>query len=279
MPFSELAVRALLKSINDAASLPKIELAGDVLVISSGGAEIAADVLYVSALSAGLKVLRASPTEASVLVMPYRDFDRVIVFALDPKDSRAVRAATESALMGYNTVVVAPPLHETLESRLGMSNVQRVVVKSDSPLTTMSVASLLWAPKGNEARYKRLSGEVADIRTVPKWLEDNYRPQAEELVAAKSLSVYYTPSLRAGAMYLCRARRCLAAPLDALEPMQGSELTLLLATTAEEHDYKDIELRLASSGIRQVKVLFNTDPVTASAYSVFFAALALDLVM
>jgi len=49
---------------------------------------------------------------------------------------------------------------------------------------------------------------------------------------------------------------------------------VMMETTAESHDYMDLELLASSRGLRLIKVLFNTDPLTAGVYSALFGALA-----
>jgi len=117
----------ILKALSAARSLPRPELPNDVLIVSSP--EAAAKVLYVGLLSAGSRASLVGPTEASVLIMPYREFPKVIIYALSQKDNRAVRAAEEAAILGSDVYFVAPPIHEVLEARISRyENVRRVEV-------------------------------------------------------------------------------------------------------------------------------------------------------
>jgi len=124
----------ILKALSAARSLPRPELPNDVLIVSSPDAVAAAKVLYVGLLSAGSRASLVGPTEASVLIMPYREFPKVIIYALSQKDNRAVRAAEEAAILGSDVYFVAPPIHEVLEARISRyENVRRVEVPPRPP--------------------------------------------------------------------------------------------------------------------------------------------------
>ncbi|MGC9210098.1 MAG: hypothetical protein ACP5FT_02380 [Acidilobus sp.] len=267
--------RETLRAIEQARALPRPELGNDFLIISSYEALPAARVLYVGALSAGARAALLHPTEASVLLMPYRETPKVIVYALSSKDGRAVRAAEEAALLGAEVYFVSPRLHESLESRLTRyEGLKRVEVPGAAPLMTMVIASALWSPRPQGSRGPRLESELRAVDDAPKWILENFSSQAAEVSSLSEFAAFYTPSVEAGARYLCGASSSCegAFPLDGLGARRF-KAAVILETTSEAHDYRDVEMSVGP-GIKAVRVLINTDPITAGLYSVMFGALA-----
>jgi len=266
----------ILKALSAARSLPRPELPNDVLIVSSPDAVAAAKVLYVGLLSAGSRASLVGPTEASVLIMPYREFPKVVIYALSHKDNRAVRAVEEAAILGSDVYFVAPPIHEVLEARISRyENVRRVEVPPEAPLMTMIFASVIWSPKPLGTRASRVQAELEALDGAVEWAEESYRDLIAEVSALQGFSAFYTPSVEPGARYLCQASGAChgALPLEELQRLSG-DVAVMMETTAESHDYMDLELLAGSRGLRLIKVLFNTDPLTAGVYSALFGALA-----
>ncbi len=276
MQSSEGLLKSIARSLSDARSLPRPDFSGELVIIAPPEAAAAAKVLYVGALSSGARAVLAGPTEASVLLMPYREVPRMIAYAVSPRDSRVVRAVEEAAMLGSEVYLVAPRLHEALEARLSRRDgVTRVEVPGDAPLMTMIFASALWSPRPMGARASRVEVELKELDGAAQWVLQTYSREASEVASLERYSAFYTPAAEPGARYLClAAERCShAAPLEELPRYRG-EAAVIMETTAESHDYGDVEVGAAARGVRLVKLVVNTDPVTAGVYSAIFSALA-----
>ncbi len=276
MPSSDEVLKVLSRSLSDARSLPRLSLSGDLLIVSSQEASAAARILYVGALSSGARAVLTGATEASVLLMPYREVGRVVAYAVSPRDSRVVRAVEEALMLGSETYLVAPRLHEALEARLSRhEGLMRVEVPASTPLMTMIFASAIWSPRPMGARASRIEAELQTLEEAPQWVLQTFSGQVSEVASLVSFSAFYTPAAEPGARYLCLASdRCESArPLDELSRFKG-EAAVLMETTSEAHDYGDLEVGAAARGLRTVRVIINTDPITAGVYSAIFGALA-----
>lgn len=281
MQSSDELLKALSRSLSEARSLPRPDLSGDLLIISSQDAAPAARVLYVGALSSGARAVITGATEASVLLMPYREVNRVVAYALSPRDSRVVRAVEEALVLGSEVYLIAPPLHEALEERLSRrEGLRRIEVPTSAPLMTMIFASALWSPRPMGARSSRVEAELQALDEAPQWVLQTFSRQATEVANLTGFSAFYTPAAEPGARYLCLASdRCdCARPLDELARFRGGT-AVLIETTSESHDYGDVEIGAAARGARIVKVVINTDPITAGVYSAIFGAIATGRVL
>ena len=283
MPSSDDVRAKIREAVEAARALQSPVIEGDVLIVGSGPAAAAAKILHVAALAAGIKAAYASPVEASVLVMPYRDFDTVVVYSSDPKDPRALRAAEEALLMGYRTSLVTPSIQEDLAARLSQRPGLTLITVERAPITTMAVASAIWGQGllGSSPRASRLRAEISDLTGAADWVGQTFAAALADLSSKRSFSVYFTPATEPGAIYLCHAdSRCSAMrPLEDLRRGFAETDVLELATTSEIHDYRDVELAVSMRGLRPIRVLLNTDPVSAGLYSVMFSALAAGVVL
>ncbi|MGC9072392.1 MAG: hypothetical protein ACP5HK_06875 [Acidilobus sp.] len=272
---SEDVQLAIRKALSQARVLPKPDLSGDLVIISSSDALPAARVLYVGVVSSGARAILLGPTEASVLLMPYREVPKVVVYALSPWDSRAVRATEEAILLGSDVYLVSPSMHEALEVRLTRHReLKRVEVSGSPPLMTMILASALWSPRPLGSRGGRLESELKALDGAPQWILEKFSREAAEVSSLREFTAYYTPAVEPGARYLCAASSSCSGsfPLEELGRHREAA-AVLMETTSESHDYSDVELALGSR-IKAVKVLINTDPITAGVYSALFGALA-----
>ncbi|MCC6061303.1 MAG: hypothetical protein LM578_07240 [Desulfurococcaceae archaeon] len=262
--------RYYLEALREAEELPQIHVGEGTLIAFSRGAEPPAYTLYIATLHAGLKTRIASATEASVHLLPYKDQDRMVLFTLNPKDTRALNTVITAALLNVKVTLVTPPLHEAYEERVRMHDVEVVGIASKHPLLTMTIASLRWTPKLMGFREERVRGEISNLRDALKWIHETYKDTVES--GARYEIAAYTPSTRPGAYYYCRATGCHEPlPLEAVAELPRGAKILGLLTTTEEHAYKDLLLLARTQGIQLDTVTFNTDPVTATLYSTLLA--------
>ncbi len=264
-------------AISSARSLPRPKVVDGTLIISSLSAMPSARLLYNAVATLGMQATLAGPTEASVLLMPYRDFNSVIVFALAPRDSRSLRAAEEAAMMGMETYFVSPRMDESIEQRLKLhDNISRITVPGEAPLLTMMAASALWAPLPSSSRGERLRGELGSLDSALEWVSGRYADAIASASRLESYDVAYTSATQPGALYLCRvSNRCAAAYIidevsEAYSKLSAQGI-VLLTTTAEDHDYRDVELMLSMRRANVIKIELNVDPVTAGLYAAFVA--------
>ena len=284
MPSSDDVRAKIREAVEAARGLQPPAVEGDVLIVGSGPAAAAAKIFHVAALAAGIKAAYATPVEASVLVMPYRDFDSVVVYLSDPKDPRALRTVEESLLLGYRTSLVAPELPGDLVARLSQRPGLTIITVGKAPVTTMAAAATVWGQRllGSSPRGSRLRTEVDDLLGAADWVSQTYAAALAEMSSRRSFSIYFTPATEPGAIYLCHAdSRCSGMrPLEDLRKGSAAETDVVeLATTSEIHDYKDVELAVSMRGLKPIRVLLNTDPVSAGLYSVMFSALAAGVVL
>ena len=258
-----------LEALEEARTLPHISPSEGTLIAYSRGAEPPAYTLYIATLHAGLKTRIASVVEASIHLLPYRDQDKVIIFMLNPRDSRALNTAITATLLGVKVTLITPPLHEAHEEKARIHNVEVVSVKSRYPLLTMTIAALTWTPRLFGFREGRIRGEISDLGDALKWVYENYK---ELLKDSEYEIVAYPPSTKPGAYYYCRARGCIEPiPLEAVIELPRGSKVLGLLTTTEEHTYRDVILLAKTQGVQLNIATFNTDPVTTTLYSTLLA--------
>jgi len=266
------------EAIEAAGSVQKPKLLDDMLITYSYDSLPAARALYISLISSGARVALASHTEASTLIIPYRDVGEVVVMSVSSKDSRAIRVAEEAAMMGTLTYFVAPPMDETLEARLSRhDNLERLVVSPRAPLLTMMAAATLWSSDLKGPRGTRLRAEVADINNSITWVLSRYGKEIGEASRLSNFTALYGPSLAPGSLYLCRvcADRC-RDTISMDEPDRLSKVgdaLVQMISTVEEHDYMDVELEIRLRRLSRVKLEFNVDPITANLYAAIAASL------
>lgn len=259
-----------LRALRDAIQLPGVFVEEGALIVYTRGSEPPAYTLYIASLHAGLKTRIASAVEASVHLLPYRDVSSTIVFTLNPRDSRALNTAITASLLGAKTTLVTPQPHEAFEERARAHGVEIVKITSKHPLLAMSIAALRWIPKLMGFREGRVREEISSLQTALTWVYERYK----EIIERGSVYdlVAYTPATRPGAYYYCRAVECTEPiPMDALSELPQGARVLALETTAEEHAYKDVLVNARMRGVNVDIVSLNTDPVTATLYSILVA--------
>lgn len=261
--------KAYLEALREAQKL-SLKVSEGELIVYSRGAEPPAYILYTGTIHAGLKTRIASTVEASIHILPYRDYEKVTVFTVNKRDPRAVNTAITAAILGARVTLVAPPLHEAYEERARMRGVERVTITAPNPLLTTSIAALRWVPELMGLREARVRGEILNLEGALKWLIETY---GDKLAPKKQYDIVaYSPSTRPGAYYYYRATGFPEpAPMEALAEAPRNSKALALATTTEEQEYKDILITANAQGVKIDMYTLNTDPVTAGLYSLLIA--------
>lgn len=186
---------AVERSLAWARSVTPPKLGGELVVAASPSGEPAARILCVGVLHSGGVCRLAHPSEASLSLLPYREYEfTVAAFTADPKDSRIIHLVEAASLLGSGGVyVVAPPMHPGYEERLSMLGASRVEVPREAPILSMSVASLLWTPRLLGMREERFRGEVEALAGSTSWVRERFAGEIEEAQASGEVEVYSTP--------------------------------------------------------------------------------------
>ncbi|MCX8196001.1 MAG: hypothetical protein N3F67_02855 [Acidilobaceae archaeon] len=251
-----------------AARAFKLELREGDVIVYSRGAEPPAQIAYIAALHAGMSVYLASTAEASLHMLPYAERPRAVVFSASPKDNRAVSAAITASLLCSEALLVAPPQPPALEERLEARGVGRLKLPHEAPLMTSSALALLSAPKLMGLREGRVRGEIEALESAYEWalgLLQGLRRRSYDLIA-------YSPSTKSGAYYYSHALSGPEpVPIEALPSLKEGASALALYASAEEWEYREVMLSPRRAEAEFLAI--NSDPVTASFYSVLLASL------
>lgn len=266
----------LIKSINIAKSLKKPELGENLLIISDYNSRPAGKILYIALLTSGKRASLLTPTEAVEYALPYYEsFDNVIIFSSNPRDSRSVHAAEVSRLMNLDVEFISPKMNDTLEERLDYLGVRRKIVDGNTPIITMSIASLLWIPKDLEDRYERIKKEIDDLGNSYEWLIDKYNFSLEKIRGInEEFVLLYTPSTESGAIYAYNLlQNCsFILPIEFVSN-KIKKRSILLTSSVDSSDFKDLILMFKMNYSGNEIIEFNTDPITAGIYSMLFISL------
>lgn len=262
------------EALRQASTLSHVSLEGEVIITYTWRAEPAAYTLYLTLLHAGRNALLAHTSLASVHILPYREVDRVVAFSIDERDARTVNLAMASSALGIEAVVVGPSLHPAVEETLSSLGVERIIVKSPAPLLTMMAATLYWRPKLMGAREERVKAEVEALDSAVEWVSNRYSRELESLAGKNYESIYYSPTLEAGARYYSILTGSTPKPLDEVSTAKGPLETAAFIAGVDEHNYKDLILSSSLRGVKLNKIVVDTDPVTANIYASILSALA-----
>ena len=263
--------KAYAEALSAARLLPRPRLGDDTIVVHGRGGLAAAYTLFLALAHSGARAVLLRPLEAAVHVLPYRETGPLVIYTRDPRDLRSLNAAMAGVHLGLEVYLVAPPLHEALEEQLESLGVERIrVPPAAPPLLTMVLASLHWAPKMMGAREERLRREIGELDTALDWLRDS---QARALAGEPPSLVLYTPAALPGAAYHAEAVGGEARPLEEALGLGPGSRAVAYTVGVERHGYKDIILRARTSRVELVEVPIDTDPVTATVYSVLAAML------
>ena len=261
------------RALSVARRLRGPEVGDGSLIVSSSMAEAAGLTLYMAALHSGARVYHSTPTEAAIHIIPYRDdIERVVLFTMGVKDSRALSLAETGIIMELDVTVVGPEMHQAYESRLEDLGVERIVVPGRAPLLSMVIASLYWAPKLMGARDERYRRELEELDSALEWAESRYSSLISEASKVGYTSVYYTPSTRPGAFYY-KAVKAGANALPIEESLNAMDNGIVFLSSVEESFYRDLLLACKVRGVDLKVFNLNTDPVMSTVYSVILSAL------
>ncbi|AFZ70383.1 hypothetical protein Calag_0628 [Caldisphaera lagunensis DSM 15908] len=278
MQYNELK-NNLIKAIDVAKSMKKPEIEDNILIISDYISRSAGKILYIGLLSSGKKATLLTPTEAVLYSLPYyENFNKTIIFSMNPKDSRSVHAAEVSRVMNLEVEFISPKLDDTLEERLKYLGVKRIFINSEWPIITSSIASLLWIPKDLGERYERIKKEMDNLEGALDWLNEKYKSNIERIKKInEEFAIFYTPSTEAGGIYAYNIlQNCaFALPIEFLKN-KIKYRKILLTSSVDSSDFKDLIIMFKIDYTGNELIEFNTDPITVGLYSMLFISLISD---
>ncbi len=205
-------------------------------------------------------------------LLPYTDYDSVIIWSNHPSDPTLVAVYQNSTLMGYETRIITPLLPPALEEYFDPGDL--ILVEGSSPYFTMCIAGLEWAIRrvGKKGlRFERLTsiGQEGFAETI-EGLFGEYSSELELLRSFKGdpgVTVIHTPMQVPAVIhhYLMDPSIRVYPGWLYREGLKVSPYTVFYGTSVEESYYKDLWFRLRDS--RVVKIVLNVDPVTAPVYT------------
>ena len=276
MQSSEGIQDEFLKSLKWARSHEKLPISHKTLLVASPGSEPPAYILYLGSQHSGSPARLLSPSEATLHYLPYNtDVDKIIGFTTNPKDFRMIRLAETASTLNIEMLLVSPEMHPAYEERLEMLGVKRV--KPPKPhVLSMSILSLLSIPRPHGERAKRLEEELDALGDAVEWVAERYRDQLSAAKSFRGAAIAYTPATKPGAVYHCMAigdcSRLIPLESSLTVLSHGGREVIVYSTTVEEGDYKDVVTQLAARA-NMSNIRFNTDPLTATIYSMIAAIL------
>jgi hypothetical protein len=266
---------AYLEAVSEARALRRLRIEEGAIIAYGLGAEAPAHLLYLGMLHSGRSAALLPASTAAYHLVPYRDPDSaLIVFAYSQRDPRVVHAVEAASLVGFDTYLVAPKLHDAYEEKVSALDVERVSVGGPGPLFSMSLYSLLITPSLSGFRKERLRRELDEVASAFDWVLETFSGEIGEM-RTRPENVLSTPSTLPGAFYYCKVTGCASVSLldAALEyPSRALKNSVAYVTSVEERGYRDIVSRLGSVGARIIRL--NTDPLTSSLYIITMSAIA-----
>lgn len=236
------------------------------MIAYGSGGRAPALILYLAYLHSGTPATLAPATLASVHLIPYRETGPLIVYTLNPKDNRAVNALMAASSLGLRTVLVAPDMHPAIEELVSQLGVDRVrVPEEDDPLVSASAYSLFSAPQMMGARRERLLEEIGALEEAPRWLLEE-KPGLVEAAGSRAEYALYSPVGEPAAIAHREAYGSVAMPLEDSSPPPRGARAVVFYSVVEQHDYKDVLMRLGIMGVRARQAAITTDPVTGAFY-------------
>ncbi len=275
MQYNDLK-NSLIKAINVAKSIKKPEIKDNILIISDYLSRPTGKILYIGLLSSGKKATLLTPTEAVLYSLPYyENFNKAIIFSMNSKDSRSVHAAEVAKVMNLDVEFISPKMENALEERLEYLGVKRILIETEFPIITSSIASLLWIPSDLGERYERIKKEIDELEGSIDWLNEKYRSNIEKIKKLnEDFAIFYTPSTEAGAIYAYNIMQncAFALPIEFLKN-KIKYRKILLTSSVDSSDFKDLILMFKIDYSGNELIEFNTDPITVGLYSMLFISL------
>ena len=267
--------KAFREAVIEAFKLEKPGPKGGDVIAYGLGAEAPAFLLYLGMLHAGKSAELLPASMAAYHLVPYRDpGGSLIVFAYNQRDPRVIHALEAASLLGFETHLIAPKLHEAYEEKVSTLNVNRVIVGGPGPLLSMSLLSLLMTPRLGGFREERVRREIEEAESAFDWVLENFNQEIGRM-PSRPEHVMSTPSTLPGAFYHCRNTTCTSVMLldSALEsPASVLQNSVAYMASVEERGYRDVVSRLKSLGTTIVTL--NTDPLTSSFYVITVSIIA-----
>ncbi len=205
-------------------------------------------------------------------LLPYTDYDQVIIWSNSDKDPSIVAAYQNSTLMNYPTRIMTPPLSPALEEYFDSDDL--TVFESDSSYYTMSLAALKWGVNSGvkkDLRMERLASDVEEgFKNTVEGLLEAYSSELDALKGiadSKEVTVVYSPPQLPAAIhhYLLNPLIHVVSHWSLRHGVKRMPYTVFYGTSVDEGYYKDIWYKLASPRI--TKVILNVDPLTAPLYT------------
>jgi hypothetical protein len=285
---SEKDLKKVLENVvKELANLVKPPIDKIEIVAYGRGAYPPAHQYYLSALHVGQKLSLEAASQTAIHTLPYRDDIRgILVYVFDVKDKSVLSLAQAASLLEVPIWIYGPPLHPAYEEKLETLDVERVIIPQDYPLILLSLASLEWfINKLPESRRKRLKEETSSLIDSIDWLKERY---STELSRVKDKDIDYiltTFSTYSGAYYLRTLLKSLnrRTPkillMDELPYVNKGSKVLIFSTSTEEHLHSEVKLEAQVKGLDVIIIKFNTDPLTASIYSMLVSSMITGVII
>ncbi len=257
------------QALSHAKTLPELEIGEETIIVSTTRAIPAAKTLFTGILHSGKTAIFSMPTEAMYHLIPYRETGNLIVYYMEPRSLRIVGIAESAGLLGLETTFIGPRMHPAVRERVEQQGAQIIEVTNQYPLLTMSIYSLLRVPRLLGARDERFRAEIDELDSALAWVNEWIQPIFNKIDAEGNrlnLQIFYTPITEPGAYYYYNITGVYPRPLDTLDPAR--EKGLVMISSVEELTYKDILVQYSMRYGTASVVRIDTDPVTASLYSI-----------
>jgi len=205
-------------------------------------------------------------------LLPYTDYDQVIIWNNSVKDPNVVDAYQNSTLMNYPTKILTPLLPPALEEFFDQEDL--IVFESDSPYYTMSLAALKWGIRESvkkDLRMERLASNIEEgFQDTVEGLLEAYSSELEalkDIADGKDVTVIYTPPQLPAAIhhYLLDPLVHVSSHWSLRLGIRRTPYVVFYGTSVDEGYYKDLWYKL--TGSRVTKIILNVDPVTAPLYT------------
>ncbi len=213
-------------------------------------------------------------------VIPYTDYEHVVVWNGLPSDPGVVSIYQSSRLMGFKATVITQPLPPAVEEFFEKEDL--VYVDTLSPYFTMSLTALRWGVSiGSRIEEKLRASRLRDhvekgFQETVDSLVDVYGEKIVEIRETEGgrAAVLATPSQLAAAVHhkLLDPTSHIADTWSARVWSPRNPWIVFYATSVEEGYYRDLWFRLRGSKISRIVV--NVDPASSSLYTMIIQGAA-----